>query len=162
MSPDDANVEADGEPDRWFLITSRGYWVRLKELGCWAFAEKKLGKAAAVKPGHKGIVYLTADGGRHISAIAAVIRFTGSVSKGSVGRTAFDAFFPLRVPIEVEVCPKEPVPFKPLIPVLDFIYHKRNWGSMLQGQPLKPLPDTDFEFMTQALEKAQKQEEHGL
>lgn len=159
MSPDDPDAQAG--PDRWFLITSRGYWSRLQELGCWAFAQKKLGKAAAVRPGHRGIVYLTADGGRHISAIAAVIRFTGTVAEGPNGRTAFDAFFPLRVPIEIEVCPKAPVPFKPLIPALDFIYHKRNWGSMLQGQPLKPLPDADFELMELALRARTSLERKG-
>ena len=146
------------ELDKWLLITSRGHWARLREFGCWAFAKKKIGKAVAVKSGHRGIVYLTADGGRYISAIAAVIRFTGIVTKGTIGKTAFDAFFPLRVTMEIEVCPNEPIAFKPLIPDLEFIYHKKNWGSLLQGQPLKPLPEADFELMATSLVEATETE----
>ena len=150
------------ETSHWFLITSRGYWARLQKLGCWAFAKKNLGKVGALKPGHRGIVYLTADGGRHTSAIGAVVCFTGTAQESSNGNTAFDAFFPLRIPMEVETCPNEPIPFKPLIPDLEFIYHKKNWGSMLQGQPLKPLPDSDFELMEKVLGVAVKNEEKNI
>lgn len=151
MNPDDSKAVTN----YWFLITSRGYWARLQKVGYWAFAKRKLGKVEALEPGHKGIVYLTRDGGRYISAIAAVVRFTGTASGESFdGRTAFDAFFPIRVPIEVETCPIEPTPFKPLIPDLEFIFHKKNWGSLLQGQPLKPLPESDFNLMKAKLMEA--------
>jgi len=133
----------------------------LRELGCWAFAEKHQCKVGTVQPEHKGIVYLTADGGRHISAIAALVRFTGKPGVDSNGKTPFDAFFPLRIPMEVETIPTEPVPFKPLIPDLEFIYNKNNWGSLLQGQPLKPLPVSDFKLMKMALHDAVQREEKG-
>ena len=152
----------NSDPTRWFLITSRGHWARLRDLGCWAFAKKHARKATAVKPEHRSIVYLTADGGRYTSAITAVLRFTGIANEGSNGKTAFDAFFPLRVPMEIEICPPEPIPFKPLIPDLEFIFEKKNWGSLLQGQPLKPLPFSDFELMQKALHDAVHREEKGL
>ena len=147
------------ETGHWFLITSRGHWARLRELGCWAFAEKHKCKAGTVQPEHKGIVYLTADGGRHTSVIAAVIRFTGKSGGGSNGKTAFDTFYPLRIPMEVERIPTEPVPIKPLIPHLEFIYNKKNWGSLLQGQPLKPLSISDFKLMEKTLDDAVQREE---
>ena len=112
------------------LITSRGHWRRIQEIGSWAFAGTLKEKVQSfLKSDCKCVVYLTADGGRHKSVVCAVIQLLGHPNHlpHNEHLSAFDKFYPIRVPFKIETIPSEPVSFKPLVPHLSFIRLKKIW-----------------------------------
>lgn len=139
-------------PAGWLLVTSEGAWMRLRREGAWRFADKSLSRAATIRPGDRAIVYLTQHG-RKESALAALVEFQAPPTTKTTP-ALFDSMYPHRAPFCLVAEPKEPVPFRPLIPTLSFIENARNYGMYLQGQAIKPLDPHDLDLLTTALEEA--------
>ncbi len=126
------------------VITSRGAWEKLADRRQWLFKNAAVAKRAIV--GKEAVVYLTAQGGE--SALGGLIRFAGPGAKVSGHVTGLlYGMYPYRIPIEVVALLEKPLPFAAVKNQLGFIPKGKNWGSGLQGQPIKAVPKEDFETM---------------
>lgn len=135
---------------KWLLITTRANWARLRERGVWVFSSKDQPRASQIRDGEEALVYLTAEGGRHASIIGAWVRFRGSLQP-TEKPGAFDALYPFSIPIEIVAAPHEPLSIRTQLGRVSFLGRGPNWGSFLQGQPLKPIPADDFALLRDAL-----------
>jgi predicted RNA-binding protein len=139
----------DASATPWLLITTRANWDRLRQKGQWVFSGRA--KARTVTAGDEAVVYLTQEGGRGMSAIAGHVRFTGTLQH--VQQSAFETLYPYSIAMEIVKVADPLIEFKPLRSELSFLPKGNNWGSALQGQPIKQIPLEDFLFLTRQIDK---------
>lgn len=136
----------------WLFLTNRLGWARLSERNEWALPERALKLSTTLAEGDVAVIYLT-GAGRHTSALAGVIEIRGAVHR-SPRRTLFDELYPLKVTTKIRLRVADPVPFRPLVPSLNFIKNKEGWGIYLKGHALKRLDHHDYQVLERALLRA--------
>ncbi len=139
----------------WLCVASPGNWTHVKRLGKWAVSpqhESLLNRSAI---GDRCVMYLTSTD-RTGSCLASLFRITSHPleENPSVPRTLFDRLYPKQVEIAIDLEASEAVPFKPLVQRLAFIRNPHNWGAYLQGSPMRPLSDQDYQVLASAVEMA--------
>ncbi|MDO9538354.1 MAG: EVE domain-containing protein [Thermoplasmata archaeon] len=140
----------------WIIITSRGYWSKLKDMGVWGFSEKDKARLDTIKSGDKALIYMTADGGKYKSAIGGVVKFIGKPWKVDGGKNLFDAMYPNRIKTKVSQVIEPPLEFSQYVGKVSFVGKGKNWGSGLQGQPVKPITEEDYAFLMKEIERETK------
>jgi predicted RNA-binding protein len=135
----------------WLLITSRSNWCRLQVRNEWAFSDKSSLLTKKIHLEDRAIVYLGKEGAGVASAIGGSIRFIGKPFR-LAGGDLFDQVYPIRVPTKVTRILEHPVPFRPLVPCVEFIANKRSWGSYFQGRAAIKMAENDFLTLHNALE----------
>jgi len=131
----------------WLVITSRYYWRILQKKFFWAFSEKAFKRLDNIQADDKSIVYLTADGGRYISAIGGNFKFMGNPQRIAKSNSFFDNLFPNRVRIKIQKILDPPLPSKPFVGKVSFVGSGKNWGANLQGQHIIPIPEKDYNII---------------
>lgn len=135
------------------MITTRGYWKKMREAEVWGFSENTEKRIESIHKGDMAVVYLTADGGRYKSAIGGIVQLSGKTATvESEKKNFFAAMYPIRMDIKVNQVADPPMEFKPFIGRVQFVGKGRFWGSSLQGQPIKPITKEDFDLIKKALE----------
>ena len=147
------SMEIATKTGHWLLITSRGSWAHLCAREEWAFTDKSRRLTEKIRLGDHGIVYLRNEEKSGSSALGGIVGFSGAPFR-LTGGSMFDQLFPVRLPIRVNYVLKEPVPFRPLVQRIDFMKHKINWGSYLQGHAAIELAEKDYRTMIEAIMKS--------
>lgn len=152
MGPISRILRSD-QPERnyWLLITSEGYWRRMKELGKWAFAESASEKGRTIEEGDLAVVYLTQEG-REESSLAAIIAFSEGLHRTD-SRSVFDHLYPLRKRFRLLVQPSNLPPFRPVANELEFVGNPDYYGAYLQGKPIRALSEEDFKALVSAIQE---------
>jgi predicted RNA-binding protein len=140
----------------WILITSRGHWNKLQERGIWGFSDKDKKRLDTIESKDKALIYLTVDSGRNTSAIGGVIEFIGKPWEIEVKKNLFDMLYPYRIKIKVHKTIDPPLTFNQYIGKVSFVGSDKKWGGSLQGQPVKPILEKDFNFLMKEIEKVTK------
>lgn len=128
--------------ERWkasgrMAITSHWSWEVFLRARAWAFDRTYPPQMLA--SGMESLVYLTRDGGRH--GLAGVINFREPVEIEPKGPFAlYDRHWSFD--LVRHLC--EPISLAELSSELEMFVGAGNYGTRLQGQPLKPIPDRDY------------------
>ena len=118
-------------------ITSHWSWDAFLREGAWAF--DRTYPAKILEPGREALVYLTRDGGRH--GLAGLVVFQGETEVEPRGPFAlYDKHWRFKVVRHI----RDPISLADLASELEMFAGATNYGTRLQGQPLKPVPDSDY------------------
>ncbi len=137
----------------WLCVTTRGNWNHVRSRRRWAVPLRHASTLARTSPGDLCVVYLTADGGRHPSALKAIFRIVSEPrsSDSETENTLFDRLYPVQVDIHIETELEGAIPFQSLVPSLSFIRRPAYWGVYLQGLSMRQLAEPDFSNMRSAI-----------
>lgn len=138
----------------WLCITSPGNWQHVKRIGRWAVSSRHRALLERVSIGDRCIVYLTKDGRESGGVLEAAIRLDSRplTHPSSAEPTLFDRMYPVQVEMSVEVEAGFPVQFGPLSGRLSFVRKPSNWGSYLQGFPMRRLNEPDYKTLRSVIE----------
>ena len=67
------------------------------------------------------------------------------------GEKGASDLYPFRIRLRKVIIPEEALPFKQVIPKLEFIKNKRKWGGYLQGRAMIPISEYDYKIIETAL-----------
>ena len=125
-------------------------------MSVWGFSEKNKKRLDTIQSKDKALIYLTAESGRNRSAIGGVVEFIGMPWVTEVKKNLFDVVYPNRIKIKVHKTIEPPLPFNQYIGKVSFVGSDKSWSSSLQGQPVKPILEKDFNFLIKEIEKVTK------
>jgi predicted RNA-binding protein len=119
----------------------------------WAVSGRHKSALYRTSPGDLCVVYLTSDGGRYPSAFKAVFRIVSGpmLLKDRNQRNLFDQMYPWQVEIEIERELERAIRFQPFVSRMSFIRKPGNWGTYLQGHPMRKLDSADFALLCSAI-----------
>ena len=134
----------------WLCITTEENWNVIREKLVWGVSEKFKNTLQKVKPGDKLLIYVmqTKKNDKTIpSRIVAAYEATSEPYKDSTrifktykGETTF----PYRVKLKEIKIFEKPIPFKELVPQLDFIKNKKYWTGSIR-RAMREIPEKDYE-----------------
>ena len=138
----------------WLCILNRGNWDVVQQKLIWGVAKHHRNSIGKVKIGDQLIFYVIGqeiNGKRLGSAIVGRAKAASEVftdtskifGSGSVKNVA--ELFPLRIRLSNLKSSEEEIPFRPLIPELEFIRNKKKWSGHIQGLAMRQIPRDDFE-----------------
>jgi predicted RNA-binding protein len=125
-------------------MTNQQNWDVIKERLLWGVSERNRETLETVEIGDTMVFYIRP------------VRIGGIFKAASEPFVSDEMVFPWRGPSEGEtfphririrpvVVPREPLSFRPLIPMMSFITRKRAWGGYLEGRAMRPIPSQDYE-----------------
>ena len=135
----------------WLCILNRENWLVVQEKKIWGVSERHRNTIKKVKIGDHLLFYLIGEitkEKRLPSAIAGKAEVKSPVFKDNTrifhSPEGKREHYPLRINLtNFQVSPEE-IPFKPLIPELEFITNKKRWSGHLQGKAMRTIPEHDY------------------
>ncbi|MCK4476003.1 MAG: EVE domain-containing protein [Methanophagales archaeon] len=144
------------EKNYWICIGNSENWNITKEYQIWGVSEHHRNIIGKVREGDF-LVFYTIMEKKEGEVIQPQLRgvykassnpFTGYTK---VFKHVGAELFPHRVQLEPVYAPENPVPFKKLIPKLEFITNKKRWHTHLFGRAMRKISKKDFETIFSAL-----------
>lgn len=140
----------------WLCISNSENWEAIKKENVWGVPDKNKNTINRVQKGDKVIIYgkqEKKDDEIIEPRIYGIFEVTSKPYKDSkkVFKMKQGESYPHRVDLKAINIPKNPLPFKPLIPKLDFIYNKKRWHTHLFGKAMREIPEKDFKTIEKNL-----------
>jgi predicted RNA-binding protein len=138
----------------WLCILDRENWKIVKHEKVWGVADHHKNAISRTEMGDKLLFYgvlQKINGQQFKSTILGRAEVASGVFKDTRRIFRSDSvrkrneIFPLRIRLLNLESFKEEIPFKPLIPELEFIKNKKKWGGHIQGSAMRTIPGRDFE-----------------
>lgn len=148
------------EKNYWLCIGNSDNWSVIKEREIWGVSERNRNIIGKVREGDFLVFYTIMEKSGDQFIQPQVRGVYKASSKPFIENTKIfiapgekEERFPHRVKVEPVYAPENPVPFKKLIPKLEFITNKKRWHTHLFGRAMRKISKKDFETIFSALKE---------
>jgi len=148
------------EKNYWLCIGNSENWSIIKEKEVWGVSEHHRNTLGKVREGDFLVFYTIMEKSGDQLIQPQIRGVYKSASKPFTENTKVFAApggkeerFPFRVKVEPVYVPETPIPFKKLIPELEFITNKKRWHTHLFGRAMRKISKKDFDTIFSALKE---------
>lgn len=148
------------EENYWLCIGNSENWSIIKEREIWGVSERNRNIIGKVREGDFLVFYTIMEKSGEQFIQPQVRGVCKALSGPFIENTKIfiasgekEERYPHRVKVEPVYVPENPVPFKNLIPKLEFITNKKRWHTHLFGRAMRKISKKDFETIFSALKE---------
>ena len=142
--------------NNWFAITNPENYEILKGVGFsfYAVGEASRRSVERMKVGDKVVLYRSGKN----SGIVGTFEISGHAEQNGDATPSFP--FPYRIAWRTILTIDEPLSIRPIVPILDFIVNKTNYGTALQGS-LRTISGADYHALLDLLKRNKSKADAG-